>query len=241
MSTVSMARRLAAEILGTAFLLAIAGGAGIMAERLAGGNAALALLANSLATGGGLLALILLFGPISGAHFNPVLTLSEAWQKNMPVTEVAPYIAAQLAGCLLGVLAMHGMFDLPLLVASEQARTGAALWWSEFVATFGLLAVYIGCLRNRPGIAPFAVSAYVMASYWFTSSSAFVNPAVTLARTIGNTPAGIRMTDAPGFILAQLAGAAAATVVFSWLYPAARSSAPAQAPAETVSDSYARS
>jgi glycerol uptake facilitator-like aquaporin len=217
----SLSRRLLAEGLGTAFLLAVVVGSGIMAERLAGGNVALALLANALATGAGLVALILMFGTISGAHFNPVVTLSEAWQKNMPGSEVAPYIAAQIAGAFAGVAAAHGMFDLPLFFVSEHVRTGPAQWWSEFVATFGLIAVIIGCSRSRPAVTPFAVAAYITAAYWFTSSTSFANPAVTLARSASNTFAGIRPGDAPGFIAAQLLGATAATVLFCWLYPAA--------------------
>lgn len=213
-------RRLAAEGLGTAFLLATVVGSGIMAERLAAGNVAIALLANTLATGAGLLAFILMFGAISGAHFNPVVTLSQAWQKNLPANEVLPYIGAQLAGAFAGVIAAHLMFNLPLLFASEHVRSGPSQWWSEFVATFGLLGVIIGCSRNRPQATPFAVAAYITAAYWFTASTSFANPAVTLARAASNTFAGIRPGDAPGFILAQLAGAAAATVVFGWLYPA---------------------
>jgi len=217
----SLSRRLLAEGLGTAFLLAVVVGSGIMAERLAGGNVALALLANAIATGAGLIALILMFGTISGAHFNPVVTLSEAWQKNMPASEVAPYIAVQVVGAFAGVAAAHGMFDLPLFFASAHVRTGPAQWWSEFVATFGLIAVIIGCSRSRPALTPFAVAAYITAAYWFTSSTSFANPAVTLARAASNTFAGIRPADAPGFIIAQLLGATAATVVFCWLYPAA--------------------
>jgi len=217
----SLSRRLLAEGLGTAFLLAVVVGSGIMAERLAGGNVALALLANAIATGAGLIALILMFGTISGAHFNPVVTLSEAWQKNMPASEVAPYIAVQVVGAFAGVAAAHGMFDLPLFFASAHVRTGPAQWWSEFVATFGLIAVIIGCSRSRPALTPFAVAAYITAAYCFTSSTSFANPAVTLARAASNTFAGIRPADAPGFIIAQLLGATAATVVFCWLYPAA--------------------
>lgn len=217
----TMARRIVAEGLGTALLLAVVVGSGIMAERLAGGNVAIALLANAIATGAGLVALILMFGTISGAHFNPVVTLSEAWQKNMPAVEVAPYIAAQVIGAFAGVAAAHGMFELPLYFASQHVRTGPAQWWSEFVATFGLLAVIIGCSRSRPAVTPFAVAAYITAAYWFTSSTSFANPAVTLARSATDTFAGIRPGDAPGFIGAQLLGAAAATLVFCWLYPAA--------------------
>lgn len=217
----TLSRRLVAEGLGTAFLLALVVGSGIMAEQLAGGNAALALLANAIATGAGLIALILMFGTISGAHFNPVVTLSEAWQGNVPRREVLPYIAVQLAGAFAGVMAAHAMFELPLLFASQHIRSGLAQWFSEFVATFGLLAVIIGCSRSRPAITPFAVAAYITAAYWFTSSTSFANPAVTLARAASDTFAGIRPGDAPAFIAAQLAGAAAATLVFCWLYPAA--------------------
>jgi glycerol uptake facilitator-like aquaporin len=215
----TLARRLVAEALGSAMLLAVVVGSGIMAERLAGGNIAIALLANALATGAGLIALILMFGAISGAHFNPAVTLSEAWQKNMPVSEVLPYLAVQISGALAGVAAAHLMFELPLFFASGHIRTGAAQWWSEFVATFGLIAVIIGCSRSRPAVTPFAVAAYITAAYWFTSSTSFANPAVTLARAASNTFAGIRPVDTPGFILAQLAGASAATLLFCWLYP----------------------
>ena len=214
----TIARRLVAEGLGTAFLLAVVVGSGIMAERLAGGNVAIALLANALATGAGLAALILAFGPIFGAHFNPAVTLSAAWQKGMPAREGLPYIAVQVAGAFAGVAAAHMMFDDPLFFASQHARTGAAQWWSEFVATFGLIAVIIGCSRSRPAVTPFAVAAYITAAYWFTSSTSFANPAVTLARSATDTFAGIRPGDAPGFIAAQLLGAAAATLLFCWLY-----------------------
>lgn len=217
----TLARRLVAEGVGTALLLAVVVGSGIMAERLAGGNVAIALLANTIATGAGLVALILMFGTISGAHFNPVVTLSEAWQKNLPAADVLPYVAVQIAGAFAGVAAAHAMFGEPLYVASEHVRTGAAQWWSECVATFGLLGVIIGCSRSRPGITPFAVAAYITAAYWFTASTSFANPAVTLARAASNTFAGIRPADAPGFILAQLVGAIAATLLFTWLYPAA--------------------
>lgn len=217
----TLARRLVSEGLGTAFLLAVVVGSGIMAERLADGNVALALLANAIATGTGLVALILMFGTISGAHFNPVVTLSEAYQKNMPAAEVLPYIAVQVAGAFGGVAAAHLMFGEPLFFASLHVRTGAAQWWSEFVATFGLIAVIIGCSRSRPGVTPFAVGAYITAAYWFTSSTSFANPAVTLARSATDTFAGIRPIDAPGFIVAQLLGAGVATLVFCWLYPAA--------------------
>ncbi|MTW10605.1 aquaporin family protein [Pseudoduganella eburnea] len=216
----TLSRRLTAEALGTAILLAVVVGSGIMAERLSGGNVAVALLANTIATGAGLVALILMFGTISGAHFNPAVTLSEAWQRNVPAAEVLPYIVVQIIGAFAGVAAAHGMFGEPLFFASEHVRSGPAQWWSEFVATFGLIGVIIGCSRSRPSITPFAVAAYITAAYWFTSSTSFANPAVTLARAASNTFAGIRPVDAPGFIVAQLAGMAAATTLFCWLYPA---------------------
>src|SRR5207249_4801359 len=216
----SLARRLVAEGLGTALLLAVVIGSGIMGERLAGGNVAIALLANAIATGVGLVALILMFGTISGAHFNPVVTLSEAWQGNLPRSEVAPYIAVQVLGAFAGAAAAHLMFGEPLFSASAHVRTGIAQWWSEFVATFGLLAVIIGCSRSRPALTPFAVAAYITSAYWFTASTSFANPAVTLARAASNSFAGIRPVDAPGFIAAQVLGAVAATLLFCWLYPA---------------------
>ena len=216
----SFARRLVAEGVGTAMLLAVVVGSGIMAEGLAGGNIAIALLANSIATGAGLVALILMFGTISGAHFNPVVTLSEAWQKNIARSDILPYLAVQVGGAFAGVAAAHAMFGEPLYLASEHVRTGGAQWWSEFVATFGLIGVIIGCSRSRPGMTPFAVAAYITAAYWFTASMSFANPAVTLARAASDTFAGIRPADAPGFILAQLAGAVAASLLFTWLYPA---------------------
>jgi len=215
----TLARRLVAEGLGSAYLLAVVVGSGIMGERLAGGNVAIALLANALATGAGLVAIILMFGGVSGAHFNPVVTLSAAWQKHLPAREVAPYIAVQVVGAFAGVAAAHGMFGEPVFIASQHVRTGAAQWWSEFVATFGLIAVIIGSSRSRPAVTPFAVAAYITAAYWFTSSTSFANPAVTLARSASDTFAGIRPSDAPGFIAAQLFGALAGTLLFCWLYP----------------------
>lgn len=215
----TLARRLVAEGLGTALLLAIVIGSGIMGDRLADGNVAIALLANAIATGAGLTALILMFGSLSGAHFNPAVTLSEAWQKNVPVGDVVPYIVVQISGAFAGVAAAHLMFGEPVFFASEHSRTGAAQWWSEFVATFGLLGVIISCSRSRPTITPFAVAAYITSAYWFTASTSFANPAVTLARAASDTFAGIRPTDALGFIVAQLLGAAAATGLFCWLYP----------------------
>lgn len=213
-------KRLVAEGLGTAFLLAVVVGSGIMAEGLAGGNVAIALLANAIATGCGLTALILMFGAISGAHFNPVVSLSEAWQGNLPRNEVLPYIAIQIAGAFAGVAMAHSMFGEPVFFASEHVRTGWSQWWSEFIATFGLIAVIISTSRTRPGVTPFAVAAYITSAYWFTASTSFANPAVTLARAASNTFAGIRPADTLGFIAAQLAGALVATILFNWLYPA---------------------
>jgi len=214
----TLARRVTAEALGTALLLAVAVGSATMADRLAGGNTALALLANSLASGLGLLALILTFGSISGAHFNPALTLSEAWQGGMDWRETLPYITAQILGAFAGVAAAHAMFGEPAFAAATQARTGAGQWWSEFVATFGLIAVIGGCTRSRPALAPFAVAAYIVSAYWFTASSSFANPALTLARAATNTVAGIRFEDVSGYVAAQLLGMIAATVVMTWLH-----------------------
>jgi glycerol uptake facilitator-like aquaporin len=221
------AQRLVAEALGTAMLLAAVVGSGIMGERLAGGNVAVALLANAVATGTALVALILTFGGISGAHFNPVVTLSDATQGGVPWRDVPPYIAAQIVGAFAGVAAAHVMFELPLFSASRHARLGFAQAFSEFVATFGLLAVIWGCARFRSGAVPFAVAAYITAAYWFTSSTSFANPAVTLARSATDTFAGIRPVDAPAFIVAQVLGASAATLLFRWLAPPLPEVAPA--------------
>jgi len=217
--TPALSRRVAAEGVGTAMLLAAVVGSGIMADRLSGDNQAIALLANTLATGAGLVALILTFGPISGAHFNPAVTLCDAWQGGLAWSEVPGYVAAQVAGAFAGVAAAHTMFGLPLFSASRHARAGGAQLFSEFVATFGLLSVVWGCARLRSAAVPFAVAAYITAAYWFTASTSFANPAVTLARAASDTFAGIRPADAPGFIPAQLAGAAAATLLFRWLVP----------------------
>jgi glycerol uptake facilitator-like aquaporin len=207
------------EAVGAALLLAAVVGSGIMGERLSGGNVAVALLANTLATGATLTSLILTFGPISGAHFNPVVTLSEASQRGMPWRDVPSYIAAQIIGAFVGVAVAHLMFGEPIFAASQHARAGASQWFSEFIATFGLLAVIGGCARLRASAVPFAVGAYIMGAYWFTASTSFANPAVTLARAASNTFAGIRPSDVPGFISAQLVGAAAATWLFRWLVP----------------------
>lgn len=213
-------RRLVAEGLGTALLTAVVIGSGMMAEQLTDGNQAISLLANAIATGCGLSAIVLMLGPISGAHFNPVLTLAEAWQGRMSASEVMPYITVQIIGAFTGVGATHLMFRAPIFFASSHARTGPEQWWSEFVATFGLLGVVIGCTRSRPAVTPFAVGAYITAAFWFTSSSSFANPAMTLAKAASNTFAGIRASDTPGFIIAQIFGAAAATMLFCWLYSA---------------------
>jgi glycerol uptake facilitator-like aquaporin len=198
-------------------LLAAVVGSGIMGERLAAGNAAIALLANTIATGAALLALILTFGPISGAHFNPAVTLADAWRGGLAWRDVPFYIVAQVVGAFAGVAAAHLMFRLPLFFASRHERSGAAQAFSEFVATFGLLAVIWGCVRFRSSAVPFAVAAYITAAYWFTASTSFANPAVTLARSASDTFAGIRPVDAPAFIAAQLAGAFTATALLSWL------------------------
>lgn len=220
-------RPVVAEFVGTAFLLAAVVGSGIMAERLFGGNAGLALLANAVATGGALVALILAFGPVSGAHFNPAVTLADAWQGGLPWSAVIPYIAAQVAGGLAGTALADGMFGLPPFFASHHARAGLPMLVSEFVATFGLLAVIWGCVRSRPAATPFAVAAYIVGAYWFTPSTSFANPAVTIARSLTDTFAGIRPADTPAFIAEQLAGAFAATALLAWLSPISKAAAQA--------------
>lgn len=214
-----MVRRAVAEGLGTAFLLAAVVGSGIMGDQLSGGNVAIALLANTIATGAALVTLILTFGPISGAHFNPAVTLADASQGGVAWREVPVYLAAQMMGAFAGVAAAHLMFGKPLFFASQHVRSGSAQLLSEFIATFGLLAVIWGCARLRSSAVPFAVGAYITSAYWFTASTSFANPAVTLARAASDTFAGIRPADTPGFIVAQLAGAAAATALFRWLVP----------------------
>jgi len=214
------ARRVTAEFQGTLFLVATVVGSGIMGERLAGGNVAIALLANTIATGAVLVALILAFGPISGAHLNPVVTLADAMEGGISWKETPAYIFAQVAGGISGAMIAHVMFGLPLVSLSRHARSGAAQMFSEFVATFGLLAVIWGCSRLRSNATAFAVGAYITAAYWFTASTSFANPAVTIARSLSDTFSGIRPPDAPGFIVAQIAGAIAATLLFRWLIPA---------------------
>ncbi|MBO4122083.1 aquaporin family protein [Cupriavidus gilardii] len=212
-----LARRLVAEALGTALLIAVVVGSGLRAERLAAGNIALALLANSLASGAGLAALLLTFGRLSGGHLNPAVTLSAWLQGRLPAGEALRYVVVQLAGAVAGVIAVHLMFGEPLLAGSAQARTGAPLWWSEFLATFGLIGVAMGTARTRPALLPFAVAGYIAAGYWFTASTSFANPALTLACALTATFTGIRAIDVPGFVLAQCAGALTATLVFHWL------------------------
>jgi glycerol uptake facilitator-like aquaporin len=193
-----------------------------MAERLSGGNIAIALLANTIATGAALAALILTFGPISGAHFNPAVSLADALERGLRWSDAAAYIAAQIAGGITGAIAAHTMFGLPAVSISQHARNGSAQVFSEFVATFGLLCVIWGCSRTRSAAVPIAVAGYITAAYWFTASTSFANPAVTMARSLSDTFAGIRPADAPWFIAAQLAGAISATILFRWLAPATK-------------------
>ena len=213
----TLKQRVVAEAVGTALMLAAVVGSGISGERLSGGNVAIALMANSVATGAILVALILAIGPISGAHFNPAVTLSDAYENGIPWSETPFYIAAQLAGAFAGVAIANVMFGLPVFFASHHARNGVGQLFGEFVATFGLMAVIGGCARSRPALVAFAVAAYITGAYWFTSSTSFANPVVTLARMTSDTFAGIRPVDAPGFIAAQLVGAGAATLLFGWL------------------------
>jgi glycerol uptake facilitator-like aquaporin len=213
-------RALAAEFTGSALLLAAVVGSGIMGERLANGNVAIALLANTLATGAALVALILTFGPISGAHFNPAVSLADASQGGLRWSEAGQYVLAQVCGALVGVALADAMFGEPVYAWSLHSRHGFAQMLSEATATFGLLSVIWGCARRRPDAVPFAVGAYITAAYWFTASTSFANPAVTLARSLTNTFAGIRPSDVPAFIVAQTIGASAATVLFRWLVPA---------------------
>lgn len=221
----SLAGRTVAEFLGTSFLVAAVVGSGIMGERLAAGNVAIALLANTVATGAALVALILTFGPISGAHLNPVVTLADAWEGGIPWKEASHYVLAQILGGVGGAIAAHLMFGLSVISLSQHTRSGPAQWFSEFVATFGLLSVIWGCSRLRSNAVPFAVGAYITAAYWFTASTSFANPAVTIARCLSDTFAGIRPVDVPWFVFAQLVGGFAATLVFRWLVPNLRAQA----------------
>jgi glycerol uptake facilitator-like aquaporin len=216
----SLSRRIVAELFGTGFLVAAVVGSGIMGERLANGNVALALLANTIATGAALVALIIAFGPVSGAHLNPVVTLMDAFERGLPWAETPHYIAAQIVGGIVGAVAGHMMFGLSAVSLSTHARTGPAQFFSEFVATFGLMSVIWGSSRLRSNPVPFAVGAYITAAYWFTASTSFANPAVTIARCLSDTFAGIRPKDVPWFLLAQILGGFAATLLFRWLAPA---------------------
>jgi glycerol uptake facilitator-like aquaporin len=216
---IPLSRRLAAEFLGTLFLVATVVGSGIMVERLAGGNVAIALLANTIATGAALVALILTFGPISGGHFNPAVTFAVALEKGIPWSEAWQYVFAQIAGGVTGTFVAHLMFGLPVISVSQHVRSGPAQVFSEFIATFGLLCVIWGCSRSQPRAVAFAVGSYITAAYWFTASTSFANPAVAISRALSDTFSGIRPVDVPLFIVAQIIGAAAATFLFRWLMP----------------------
>ncbi len=221
----TLARRCTAEFVGTAFLLAAVVGSGIMAQRLSHGNGAIARLANSIATGGALVCLILALGPISGAHFNPAVSIADTMRRGLSTMECTSYVTAQVFGGVAGVFAAHAMFGLPLVFLSQRVRTGPAQWFAEFIATFGLLIVIWGCVRFKSPFTAFAVGGYIVAAYWFTASTSFANPAVTIARSLTDTFAGIRPLDAPAFIVAQLFGAVAATMFFNWLAPVSASQA----------------
>jgi glycerol uptake facilitator-like aquaporin len=216
-----LGQRAAAEALGTALLLAAVVGSGIMAERLAGGNTAIALLGNSIATGGALAMLIATFAPISGAHFNPAVTAVFALRREIAAGDAVAYVLAQVGGAVLGVWLAHLMFDLPLLQTSAHMRAGLGQWTGEFVATFGLIALILVGVRHHAVAVPYLVAAYITGAYWFTSSTSFANPAVTLARSMTDTFAGIGPNDVLGFVIAQLVGAAAAAIVMPWLLKAA--------------------
>jgi glycerol uptake facilitator-like aquaporin len=221
MPQIDLRRRLVAEALGTALLLMAVVGSGIMGERLAAGNDGIALLANTMATGAALIVLILVFGPISGAHFNPAVSLAAAVQGTARWGDTFAYVVVQTVGGMAGVAVAHAMFGVDLLMASTHARTGFPQWLGEFVATFGLLLTIHGCVRARAEAVPYAVGLYITAAYWFTSSTSFANPAVTIARSWTDSFSGIRPEDGPAFILAQLAGAGAAVLLIRWLWPAA--------------------
>jgi glycerol uptake facilitator-like aquaporin len=214
-----MSRKLAAEFLGTAALLAMVVGSGIAGERLAGGNVALALLVNAVSSATGLVVLILAFGPVSGAHFNPAVSLSQAMSGALRWRALPAYVLAQVSGAVVGVVAAHAMFGEVLLETSSHVRTGHALWWSELIATVGLVLTIAAVSRSRTGAVPYAVGLYIVSAYFFTASTSFANPAVTLARSLTDTFSGIRPADAPMFIVVQLGGAAVATVLAGWLWP----------------------
>ena len=222
MNKQDMTRRVAAEALGTAFLLAAVVGSGIMALKLAGGNAALALLCNTIPTGAILTVLILTFGPVSGAHFNPAVSLAFALRGELPWPLLGPYVASQFVGAVIGVWAAHLMFELPVWQFSATARTGPGQWFAESVATFGLVLVILGCRRCAAASVPYAVGLYITAAYWFTASTSFANPAVTVARSLSDTFAGIAPAGVVAFIVAQFIGMVAAIGVSAWLWPADR-------------------
>lgn len=215
-----LVRRLLAEGLGTAFLLATIIGSGVMGVNLAGGNVALTLLGNTIPTGAILVVLILIFGPVSGAHFNPAVTLAFALRRELPWRDVGPYVAAQIIGAVLGVWAAHLMFDLPLWQLSSKLRTGPGQWFAEFVATFGLLLTIFGCVAHTPSAVPYAVGLYITAAYWFTASTSFANPAVTIARALSDTFAGIAPASVIAFVIAQFAGMAASVMISKRLWDA---------------------
>lgn len=215
----NLPRRCVAEFFGTALLVSTVIGSGIMAERLSNGNVALALLANTIATGAALVALIVAFGPISGAHLNPVVTLMDAWERGLPWGETPHYVLSQILGGMVGAVVAHLMFGLAVVSLSRHVRSGPSQVFSEFIATFGLLAVIWGSSRLKPAAVPFAVGAYITAAYWFTASTSFANPAVTIARCLSDTFAGIRPVDVPWFLVAQFLGGIGATLLFRWLVP----------------------
>ena len=217
---IALSRCFAAESVGTAFLLMAVVGSGIMAERLAGGNVALALLGNALATGAALVVLISIFGPLSGAHFNPAVTLYFALRREIRARMVAAYVVAQILGAVMGVFLAHAMFALPIFELSTKLREGPSQWLAEFVATFGLLATIAGSIRFSPATTPMLVGLYITAAYWFTASTSFANPAVTVARALSDTFTGIAPSSAPAFIVAQIGGALAGYAMFSWLFGA---------------------
>lgn len=225
--TVDLPRRLVSEGLGTGLLVAAVVGSGVMAEQLAAGDTAVALLANTVATGAALVALVHTFGPVSGAHFNPAVTLADAVLGALRPADAAAYVAVQVVGGVLGAVVADAMFGLPLVAWSAHVRTGPGQWLGELVATFGLLGVIASCTRRTPAVTPWAVAAWIVGAYWFTSSTSFANPAVTIARAFTDTFAGIRPLDVPAFVVAQLAGALAAVALFRWLVPPARAVEPA--------------
>ena len=216
----NLLRRLVCEGLGTAILLAAVVGSGIMAQKLSGGNGALALLCNTIPTGAMLTVLILVFGPVSGAHFNPAVSIAFALRRELPWSDAAAYMTVQIIGGVIGVWTAHLMFELPVWQVSLNMRTGAGQWLAEFVATFGLLLTILGCVARTPAAVPYAVGLYITSAYWFTASTSFANPAVTIARSISDTFAGIAPTAAPGFIAAQFAGMLLAVTLTRWLWRA---------------------